>query len=141
MTNFNRFTNTISTARNYLELIIPRNIICTLVRFNQRLAIEVIYLEIRKSVFYVKKIGDEFHYIVTCSVLDDCKECYLPAKYTNRPNTLKFFNLFSCKKISILCNLAKFINIMCKKINLRVKSYTLPCILYTPTQKLRTSKF
>jgi hypothetical protein len=31
--------------------------------------------------------------------------------------TLKFFNLFSCKNISILRNTAEFINIICKKVN------------------------
>jgi hypothetical protein len=81
----------------------------TLVKFrtsNHRLPIETgrwsnIYVPRNKKacIFLCEKeVGDEFHDIMTCSSLNDCRKCYLPDKYTNRPNTLKFFNLFSCQK-------------------------------------------
>ena len=122
---YNLFTSNIFKARNYLEIIVRRNMIHTLVKFrtsNHRLPIETgrwsnIPRNQRICMLCKEDIGDEFHYIMTCSALNDCRKYYLPAKYTNTPNTLKFFNLFSCKKISVLRNLAKFIDIICKRVN------------------------
>jgi hypothetical protein len=64
----------------------------------------------RICIIFEKGIGDEFRYIMPSSALSDCRKRYLPAKYTNRQNTLQFVNLFSCKKdIHIMLNLAKYI--------------------------------
>jgi hypothetical protein len=70
----------------------------------------------RICILFEKDIGDEFHYIMTCSAFrNNYRKRYLPSKYTNILNTLKFLNLFSCK--NIIRNPTKFINVICKRAN------------------------
>ena len=57
-------------------------------------------------------IGDEYHYVLSCSAFDHIRSSYIHPVYTSRPNTLKFHKLFSCTKLSTLIKLAKFIKII-----------------------------
>ena len=54
------------------------------------------------------KIGDEFHFILECKALVDLRKKFIPKYYYNRPNVLKFNQLMSSDKISLLLNVAKF---------------------------------
>jgi hypothetical protein len=58
------------------------------------------------------EMGNEYHYIMKCSVFNESRRLYVPQVYTQRPNTLKFYNLFSCEDTSVINNLCKFIKII-----------------------------
>ena len=58
------------------------------------------------------ELGDEYHYILECSILNEQRKRLLPNYYINRPNTLKFSTLMSTKKPSLLKKLCKFIKII-----------------------------
>jgi hypothetical protein len=62
------------------------------------------------------EMGDEYHYIMKCSVFDERRLLYVPQVYTQSPNTLKFYNLSSCEEISVINNLCKFIKIINKRV-------------------------
>lgn len=64
-----------------------------------------------------KDIGDEFHYLMICDVLSGIRKLYVPLYYRKNPNILKFFELFSSKKTSVLNNLCKFICIINERVN------------------------
>jgi hypothetical protein len=44
------------------------------------------------------------------------RRLYVPQVYTQRPDILKFNNLFSCEDISIINNLCKFIKVINKRV-------------------------
>ena len=58
-----------------------------------------IYLEIKEFVIYN---GDEYHYIMKCSVFNEIHKLNVPQVDIQRPNTLKSYPLFSCEQI-IIC--------------------------------------
>lgn len=62
-------------------------------------------------------IGDEYHYIMICPELKEYRKAYLPSMYFRRPNAFKIFELFSCKKLAVINNLCKFVNIINKRFN------------------------
>ena len=43
-------------------------------------------------------VGDEFHYIFSCTSLSAAKNEYIPSYYTNGASAFSFFHLFSTKK-------------------------------------------
>jgi hypothetical protein len=56
-----------------------------------------------------QKLGDEYHYVLECSSLNDkCKQL-LPKYFMKRHNVVKFFELLSTKKQSLLRKLCIFI--------------------------------
>ena len=59
-------------------------------------------------------IGDEFHYILECSAIDDSRQLLLKKPFINRPNILKFQGLMNSSNPSELNNLCKFIRIIIK---------------------------
>ena len=65
----------------------------------------------------VLELGDEFHYVMTCSALSSERNIYIPFYFRNRCNTLKFYELFSVNKLSVLNNLCKFIKIINKRVS------------------------
>lgn len=64
-----------------------------------------------------RDIGDEFHYILCCTVLKNERERekYIPKFYLFRPNIVKFKELFPPNNVSLLSKLCKFISIVNEK--------------------------
>ena len=56
--------------------------------------------------------GDEYHYILICPSLENDRKIYIPSKYYNNPNVLKFKALLSTANKTQLTKLAKFIKII-----------------------------
>ena len=81
----------------------------------------------------LNEIGDEFHYIFKCPAFASDRKKLIDARFTNRPNALKFQELFESSDVEVLSKLAKFSNIIMSNFEaekpwspLRVKeSYTL----------------
>ena len=59
-------------------------------------------------------IGDEFHYIMTCSFFRKERDQFIDKKFTERPNTMKFRSLFNSNDLKTLSNLAKFAKLIMK---------------------------
>ena len=58
-------------------------------------------------------LGDEFHYLFKCKQIDNKRKECIDKKCSHRPNILKFKNLMSSTKkslLKILCSLIRFIN-------------------------------
>lgn len=62
-------------------------------------------------------IGDEFHYIMVCKCFDEVRKQYIPNFYRNNPNVLKYYSLFSTKKLSLLNNICKFISVIFERVS------------------------
>ncbi len=58
------------------------------------------------------ELGDEFHYLFKCTNFTDERKKFVKKYYSNRPNTLKFSELFNTKKEKELSNLAQFVKII-----------------------------
>ena len=56
-----------------------------------------------------QKLGDEYHYVFECSSLNDKRKQLLPKYFKKRHNVVKFFELLSTKKQSLLRKLCIFI--------------------------------
>ena len=56
-----------------------------------------------------QKLGDEYHYVLECSSLNDKRKQLLPKYFMKRHNVVKFFELLSTKKQSLLRKLCIFI--------------------------------
>ena len=54
------------------------------------------------------EIGDEFHYLFKCSVMNDKRKMLLKRCYYNKPNILKFKELFCTTNKPTLLKLTKF---------------------------------
>ena len=61
-------------------------------------------------------IGDEYHYIMSCSALKEDRKRLLPNFCNNNPNTFKFEKLFNSNNIICLEKLCKFIRIINVKV-------------------------
>ena len=68
--------------------------------------------ERNKCPLCLSDIGDEYHYIMTCKAFEHIRPKYICNTYINRPNTLKFQKLFSCRDLTTLTKLCKFIKII-----------------------------
>ena len=62
-------------------------------------------------------IGDEFHYIFDCNVLNEERKLHINKKFYIRPNILKFGQLFTSSKQSVLRKLISFIRIINSKVS------------------------
>lgn len=107
---------------NYLN-IIPERLWRLIIKFrtsNHYLPVETgrwnnILFEDRLCTLCDKNdIGDEFHYLFVCKHFHNSRVKFLHHYYYTRPSTYKFKELMSSKKISVLKNLAKFINVICQ---------------------------
>ena len=122
---YNLFTNNIFVSRNYINSGAYMNNITTLLRFrtsDHKLPFETgrwnnVPRNQRFCNLCKNNIGDEYHYIMICPELKEYRKAYLPSMYFRRPNAFKFFELFSCKKLAVINNLCKFINIINKRVN------------------------
>ena len=54
-------------------------------------------------------IGDEFHFILECTVLNELRLNFLPKIYQKYPNAIKLSNLLNSKSIIILKKLCKYV--------------------------------
>ena len=54
-------------------------------------------------------IGDEFHFILECTVLNELRFKFLPKHCHNYPNIIKFPSLLNSKSIIILKKLCKYV--------------------------------
>ena len=57
-------------------------------------------------------IGDEFHYVLICSAFNHIRSSYIHERFISRPNTMKFYQLFSSPNPSVLIKLSKFLKII-----------------------------
>ena len=62
-------------------------------------------------------IGDEYHYIFSCSAFEDDRKSFVKQKFRYRPNIVKFKELMNSKNLLDLNNLCKFIRIINKRID------------------------
>ena len=60
-------------------------------------------------------IGDEFHYIMSCSFFTNERKQLLPLYYCRNVNIIKFQQLFSSNNMSILSKLCKLIRLILQK--------------------------
>ena len=99
----------------------PRNIATHLFRFrtaNFRLPIEVGIWQ--KADYHLRKctlcekndLGDRFHYIFVCPYFEHERKTYLKRYYYNRPNVIKFNELFNCTSMKVMTNLGKFVKLI-----------------------------
>ena len=56
-----------------------------------------------------EKIGDEFHLLLECPMLNTIRAKYIPKYYTSRPNFYKYSQLLSSQNKNKLLKLSKFI--------------------------------
>jgi hypothetical protein len=64
------------------------------------------------------ELGDEFHYLLTCTALDEARRQFIPRRYYIRPNANKFRELMTSNKVSVMRALAKFLILVRKKCDL-----------------------
>ena len=57
-------------------------------------------------------IGDEYHYILVCPAFTNHRKQYLDSHQYQRPNVMKFHDVFTCRNKKSLENLSKFIKII-----------------------------
>lgn len=57
----------------------------------------------------IDKIGDEFHFLLECPLLNDIRTKYIPKYYYTRPNFFKYSQLLSYHNAKISLKLSKFI--------------------------------
>ena len=55
------------------------------------------------------KVGDEFHFILECPILNELRLKYIPQFYFRRPNFYKYSQLLSIQSKNKLLNLGKFL--------------------------------
>ena len=55
------------------------------------------------------KVGDEFHFILECPMLNELRLKYIPQFYFRRPNFYKYSQLLSIQSKNKLLNLGKFL--------------------------------
>ena len=58
---------------------------------------------------YGNVLGDEFHFLFICPLFTTLRSQYLPKYYYNKPNVLKFKQLFCSKNKARLVKLAIFV--------------------------------
>ncbi len=61
------------------------------------------------------EVGDEFHYIFKCTNFIDERKKHIKKYYYNRPNIIKFAELFNTSKPKELSNLAQFVKLLMSK--------------------------
>ena len=62
-----------------------------------------------------REIGDEYHYVMSCTFFKNERKKFIADLYWKNPNCIKFDSLFSCKDTKKLCNLSKFVKIIMDK--------------------------
>lgn len=100
----------------YLD-ILPPNLANILLRFrctNHKLPIEEGRFHNTPRVQRTCKLcnsnalGDEFHYLFECSILNDVRKKYIPRYYRQNPNAIKFESLMNSDNKKLLTKLSLF---------------------------------
>ena len=111
-------------AFEYFLKLLPKSIYIPILKFrtsNHKLPIEtgrweaIPYQERKCFLCIDNEIGDEFHYLFTCPYFANERHIFLKPYYYRRPNIYKYKVLMNSRYKLILCNLAKFINIIMNK--------------------------
>jgi hypothetical protein len=82
---------------------------CFTTHFNHTLLLTFSVSHIYVNPHSFRKLGDEYHYVLECSSLNDKRKQLLPKYFMKRHNVVKFFELLSTKKQSLLRKLCIFI--------------------------------
>ena len=94
---------------------ILRICMCKFRTSNHRLAIEKLrYTNVPReqrtcNLCNSNQLGDEFHFLFTCTRLSTERSKYIPVYYTTRPNVIKFEQLINNESKTVQLKLAKFI--------------------------------
>ncbi len=94
---------------------ILRICMCKFRTSNHRLAIEKLrYTNVPReqrtcNLCNSNQLGDEFHFLFTCTRLSNERSKYIPVYYTTRPNVIKFEQLINNESKTVQLKLAKFI--------------------------------
>jgi hypothetical protein len=46
----------------------------------------------------LEEVGDEFHYILNCPYVEQCRDIYIKKRYTKRPNIINFLRDYRVNK-------------------------------------------
>ena len=65
-----------------------------------------------------KDIGDEFHYLLQCTVFSEDRKRFIKKKYFVKPNIYKFHNLMNNPNRKEVVKMCRFIKIILKKFNM-----------------------
>ena len=110
------FKKSVELEKYLTVLSYPKYIqICKFRTTNHRLPIEIgRYRNIPRVERYCtacdqRTLGDEFHFVMSCPALSVLRSRFIPTRFTNRPNVLKFGDLFSSTNQNTLLNLHKYI--------------------------------
>ena len=105
--------------QRYLEVLQIekyRNSLCKLRVSSHRLEVEMGRLAKPNKISYDNRkcrvcnvLEDEFHFVSICSLYKDLRKIYIKRYYWQRPNMLKFLELFATENITIIKNLSIFI--------------------------------
>jgi hypothetical protein len=117
---YSLFKNTITLqVENYLKVLLPAQRL-SLFHFrtgNHRLPIEVGRWAQNHVPHHERKcplcpsndLGDEMHYLLTCPFFNVERKKYIPSKYYQRPNIIKFRDLLSTNDTDLLVRLSYFV--------------------------------
>ena len=117
--NYTIFKENIKLEEYFLRL--PKFMYEYLARFrtgNHRFPCEtgryqnVEYAERKCTLCNLEDVGDEMHYLLICPFFQNERRMYIKKYYYSRPNTLKFKQLLSTDKISVLKPLCLFTRIL-----------------------------
>jgi hypothetical protein len=120
-TNYRLFKSDIK-FEPYLN-ILPPNKRLTVFHFrtgNHRLPVETgrwrnctLPYEDRKCMLCsLNDVGDEFHYLLKCPFFTDERMKYIPRRFYNRTNVIKFRELMSAESLVVLNNLSTFLHLI-----------------------------
>ena len=121
--NYRLFKNVFQSER-YL-LILPQQFSLSFLHFrtlNHRLPIQrgrfigVLRKERVCNLCNNGDIGDEFHYVFQCNYFNNDRNNLIPSYYRNKPNVIKFFELFTTTKKKTLIQLARFLQLVMKNV-------------------------
>lgn len=122
--NYRIFKNNFGLNNYFLSLNNKQCRIFTAFRTrNHKLPVEVgrwngTPLRERKCSLCSADVGDEYHYLLSCAVLNDERKKYLKPYYRNHPNIMKMNELMNITNKKIVEDLVKFIDIIMKKIEI-----------------------
>jgi len=64
---------------------------------------------LRKCNYCRMDIGDEYHYLTSCTYISNIRQKYLPKYFLERPNVIKYMCLIKLKYVKLLTKLAFFL--------------------------------
>ena len=73
------------------------------------------HLDQKENATFCNSLEDEFHFILECPLYHELRIKYIKTYYWNRPNILKFIELFKSENEVIVKNVSQFVEISMKK--------------------------